>query len=87
VDTLATVEDDGAERFLDRTSVAQRLDCDPSTLSRMVKDGRFIPPTMLGYMPRWRERDVNAWIAARGARLKKIEAAAVKSLVPRSRRA
>jgi predicted DNA-binding transcriptional regulator AlpA len=89
VEALATVEDDGgAERLLGRFIVAQRLDCDPSTLARMVKEGRFISPLMLGNMPRWRERDVNAWIAERASQARAIEASAAKSLEPvkRSRR-
>jgi hypothetical protein len=51
----------------------------------MSKDGRFLPPLQLGNMLRWRERDVNAWIAARAATVRKIEAAAAKSLVPQKR--
>ena len=55
--------EDGVERLLTREVVAQRLDCDPATVRRMVKEGRFPPPLHIGKMPRWRERDVNAWIA------------------------
>lgn len=55
--------DDGVERLLRPEIVAERLDCDPATVRRMVKEGRFPPPLHIGKMPRWRERDVNAWIA------------------------
>lgn len=89
MEALAPVEDEGGvERLLGRSIVAQRLDCDPSTLTRMVKEGRFIPPLMIGNMPRWRERDVNAWIAERASQARRIQAAAAKSVerVKRSRR-
>ena len=63
--------DDGVERLLSREVVAERLDCDPATVRRMEKDGRFILPLMIGKLPRWRERDVNAWIAERAAKARR----------------
>jgi predicted DNA-binding transcriptional regulator AlpA len=80
-----TLDDEVTERLISREVVARRLDCDPSTIRRMVKAGRFIPPMLVGNLLRWRERDVNAWIVARAAAAKKIEAAATKSLEPQKR--
>jgi excisionase family DNA binding protein len=62
VEALAEVED-GVERLLRREVVAERLGCDPATVRRMVKEKRFPAPLMIGKMPRWREADVNLWIA------------------------
>jgi len=83
VDTVEV--EDGVEQLVNRHVVAQRLDCDPSTLARMVKEGRFIPPIQVGNLLRWRERDVNAWIAERAAASRKIAAAAAKSIEPQKR--
>ncbi len=77
---MDTVEaDDDVERLLSRVVVAQRLDCDPQTVTKMARAGRFVPPILVGNLLRWRERDVNAWIAERAA------AAAAKSLEPAKR--
>lgn len=78
-------EDVGPEKLINRHVVAERLDCDPSTLARMVKEGRFIPPIMVGNLLRWRDRDVNAWIAERATAAKKIAAAAARSVEPQKR--
>lgn len=69
MDALDLARDDelAPERLINRFVVAERLGCDPSTLAKMVKTGRFIAPVMIGKMPRWREADVNAWIAERAA--------------------
>lgn len=67
---LAEAED-GVERLLSREVVAQRLDCDQATVRRMVKDERFPPPLFIGKLPRWRERDVNAWIADHAAKARR----------------
>lgn len=86
VETLE-LDEGGAEQLVNRLVVAKRLDCDPSTLARMVKEGRFIPPILVGNLLRWRERDVNAWIAERAIAARKIEDAAKKSLDPQKRAA
>lgn len=75
VATFADVEGEGegAERLLRPLIVARRLDCDPSTLRRMINEGRFPAPLQIGNMTRWRERDVNAWIAGQSAEVKAPE--------------
>lgn len=87
VETLHDAPDEVGvtEKLINRHVVAERLDCDPSTLTRMVKEGRFIPPILVGNLLRWRDRDVNAWIAERAAAAKKIAATAAKSVEPQKR--
>lgn len=74
------------ERFLDRHEVGRRLGVGGETVSNWARDGRFLAATMIGNTPRWRERDVNAWIAARAARQDEVEATAAKSIAPRRKR-
>jgi predicted DNA-binding transcriptional regulator AlpA len=83
VETM-TIDDD-VEKLISREVVARRLDCSEATVRNMVNSGRFIPPMLIGNMPRWRERDVNEWIAERATAARKIEATAKKSLVPQTR--
>jgi len=86
VATAVALDGEEVERLVSWRGVADRLDCSERTVRNLVKRGEFMPPMSIGNMPRWRERDVNAWIAARATRLQKIEAAAAKSLAPRVRR-
>jgi predicted DNA-binding transcriptional regulator AlpA len=83
VETM-TIDDD-VEKLISREVVARRLDCSEATVRNMVNSGRFIPPMLIGNMPRWRSRDVNEWIAERAVAARKIEATAKKSLVPQTR--
>ena len=76
---------DEREQLISREIVARRLDCSEATVRNMVNDGRFIPPMLIGNMPRWRSRDVDEWIAERAAAARQIEATAKKSLVPQTR--
>jgi predicted DNA-binding transcriptional regulator AlpA len=85
--STSDVGDDTGERLISRYIVAERLDCEAQTITRMVKEGRFVPPFHVGRLLRWRERDVNEWIAERAAAAKKIAAAAAKSIEPRKRAA
>lgn len=64
------------ERFLDKDEVGRRLGVSGWTVRQWSQDGRFIPATMVGNLPRWREQDVNLWIAARAAQQSDIEATA-----------
>jgi predicted DNA-binding transcriptional regulator AlpA len=83
---MAVANDDDTEQLVSVETIARRFDVSPDTVRNMVRDQRFIPPLYIGKLPRWRERDVNAWIAARAVKLKKIEASAEKSLAPQKRR-
>lgn len=85
MDTLALDDDEVGEHLISYERVAQRLDCSPATVRRMASRGEFLPPILVGNLLRWRERDVNAWIAARGVATRKIEAAAAKSVEPQKR--
>lgn len=73
------------ERLLAVDEVARRLDMSPDTVRTMSLDGRFIPPLRVGKLIRWREADLNEWIAARGVAAKQIVAAAAKSVEPQKR--
>lgn len=78
---METLDDN--EQMLDGDEVARKLRCSKATVAKMVRDGKFIPPLIETYnMKRWRERDVNAWIAARATSAARIEATARKSVAP-----
>ena len=52
-----------SERLLDYVEVGKRLCCGRTHLFLMVKRGEFPEPLRMGRARRWRESDVDAWIA------------------------
>lgn len=55
-----------SERLLRRKEVEDRVGLSRSTIYEMMSKGQFPKPVKLGLRAvRWREEDVDAWIAAR----------------------
>lgn len=52
------------ERLLDRDEVARMIGWAPDTVQRKAKRGEFLAPMYLGKNPRWRMKDIVAWIDA-----------------------
>ena len=50
------------ERLLDRDETARMIGCSPDTLRKMWRRGDFLAPFYLGKYPRWRMKDIVAWI-------------------------
>ena len=55
------------ERLLTATEVHTRLACSRTQLHYLTRDGKFPQPVKIGRSIRWRESDVDAWIAALAA--------------------
>lgn len=56
------------ERLLEKNEVARLIGWDPNTLRRKVNSGDFIKPLYLGRNPRWRMKDIVAWIDEQAAK-------------------
>jgi predicted DNA-binding transcriptional regulator AlpA len=56
------------ERLLDREETARMIGCKPNTLRSMWGRGEFIAPFYLGRLPRWRLKDIVAWIDEQAAK-------------------
>ena len=51
-------------RLIDQRTIAELLQVTPRTLRRLVHNGAFPAPLMIGHnTPRWRASDYNAYIA------------------------
>jgi predicted DNA-binding transcriptional regulator AlpA len=62
-------------RLIDQRTVAQLLHVTQRTVQRLVREGAFPAPLMLGHnTPRWRASDYNAYVA----RLREAQAAGDK---------
>ena len=76
-----------ADRLISMTDVADRLGIAKQTLSTWVKEQRFPPPIQWGgRLRKWRQGDVESWIARRTATAASIAAAAEKAAKRRTRR-
>ena len=47
---------------LTKTDIAQLLSISVRKLEKMIAEGKFIQPALIGDLPRWRASDVMAWI-------------------------
>ena len=47
--------------LLDKTETCLAVSLSPSTISRMVLDGRFPKSVRIGGCVRWRAKDIEAW--------------------------
>lgn len=50
------------EQLLTKNDVAKALGVHASQVMRLVKRGEFPQPIRVGTLPRWRPRDVKAWL-------------------------
>ena len=55
------------DRLLTNRDLQARLRLSRTSIHFMVKRGEFPAPVQIGRARRWRESDVNAWIAAQTA--------------------
>jgi len=77
---------DPGERLVDNKFVADRLDVHPETVMDLVNRNHFPAPIMVGRLKRWRLKDIDCWIASRGAAKEQLDAMATKYVQPQKRK-
>lgn len=55
---------EGPKRLLRMRDVAYQLSMSEAWLYKLVAEGRFPPPVKIGQASRYRQSDVDAWVAA-----------------------